>query len=602
MNSLFEKRLRKFNDYIDKKVIQSRNKSGFYKLLNSRLNHKASLGVLKTADESIIKTDDAKAELLADVFEQSFSRCSSRSLPTVSPCFPAMNDNTWFHADEIYRLLSAWPPSFSDTPDHIPLIFIKKIAHIIANPLEQLFNLSLMRSEVPSRWKTSLVTPVLKKPPSISPCNYRPISITSIFARLFEKIIKKKIESHLEEHSIISHCQHGFQKGKSTVTAMLQTLNDWTTYLDENYHTDVVYLDFCKAFDKVPHDKLITKLKMINIHPRIISWIKEFLSSRTFMVRVNSALSSPRCVRSGVPQGGVLSPVLFNIYIYDLPDIVLSANVKCVAFADDIKIYRKISSTGNNDSLQKAIDLLSNWAKEWELPLSNEKTEVLHLGVKNRGHTYQVDGLAIQTVDQIKDLGFIITNNLSFEPHCDAVANKALNMIHRIFRALATNDSNVFIRAFKTYVKPLLEYGTVIFSPYKIKDIVKIERVQNSFTRKLWFRCNGIHYDNLPAPRKRNTYLGLRTLAWRRKKFDLFMLHKMFHGQTGLGIRSFCNVRPSITRGGSEKLVVNRATINCRTHFFANRASITYSALSRKKAIPINLHSFKKMIDTYSDL
>lgn len=229
------------------------------------------------------------------------------------------------------------------TPDFIPLSFIKKVAPIISSPLAFIFNLSLMRAEVPTRWTLSIITPIPKKPPYNLPSNFRPVSITSIFARLFEKILKKRIEDHLQKHAILSRNQHGFQKGSSTVTAMIQALNHWTKCIDEGKSVDVVYLDFSKAFDRVQHKLLLHKMDVVGIHPRIITWMKSFLSGRRYIVRVNSSFSSTRVVRSGVPQGGVLSPVLFNIYTHDLLHLLSGADVEFCAYADDLKIYRSIT-------------------------------------------------------------------------------------------------------------------------------------------------------------------------------------------------------------------------------------------------------------------
>lgn len=382
---------------------------------------------------------------------------------------------------------------------------------------------------------------------------------------------------------------------------MLQSLNDWTAYLDEGSSADVVYLDFCKAFDRVPHDGLLHKLTIVGIHPRIVSWIRSFLSNRIFMVRIKSTFSEPRCVRSGVPQGGVLSPILFNIYTYELPSILSACHVKCVAFADDFKIYRKIVTADDHLILQNAINLVSEWSREWDLPLSAEKTKVLHLGAGNPRHSYHIATSAIQSVNQHRDLGFLVTRDLSFDEHCDQIAAKAAGVMHKVFKGLTIKNSAVLLQAFKTYVRPLLEYGTAVFNPYKRKNIDKIERVQNSFTRKLMIRSMGFLYDCIPSAKERNLNLGLRTLSWRRKKLDLLLFHKIIHGRSGLRLNMFCTERASTTRGGASKIVLPRARINCRSHFFLNRVVPTYTRLSRNKPISANLNAFKKAIDNLLD-
>ena len=377
INDRFEKKLRKFFSSIERKVVESGNKNEFYKFINTRIEQKAKLSVLVGANGAIAKSDIDRAELLAETFSSTFSTDKDSPELNTPAVFPVMDDSFWCNKEELYDLLSKWPESTSVTPDHIPVAFFKSVAHIIVGPLEYLFNLSFMRAEVPSRWKMSYVTPIPKKPPYSSPENYRPVSITSVLARIFEKLLKKRIVNHLTEHRIIPDFQHGFQRGKSTVTAMLHCVNDWTNYLDNDCPVDVVYFDFAKAFDRVCHKKLLARMESIGVHPRIIAWIREFLMNRRFMVKVNETISAPRAAPSGVPQGGVLSPILFNIFTYDIPTTVSVSGIKCCAFADDLKLYYPISCSEDRKLLQDAINTVALWSEKWTLPLSKERTKIL---------------------------------------------------------------------------------------------------------------------------------------------------------------------------------------------------------------------------------
>ncbi|EYB90916.1 hypothetical protein Y032_0212g2233 [Ancylostoma ceylanicum] len=316
----------------------------------------------------------------------------------------------------------------------------------------------------------------------------------------------------LEEHDIISSNQHGFQKGKSTVTAMVKVLNDWTKYLDEGKSVDVVYFDFCKAFDKVSHSKLIHKMQLVGIHPRIVSWIKAFLTDRTYSVRVNSVLSFPRPACSGVPQGGVLSPILFNIYTFDLLSALSDRGIQFSAFADDVKLYRPIVTENDRSALQEAVDFVHSWSCGWGLPLSMDKCKVLHLGSRNKCDSYTIDNTRLEEPCQVTDLGFIITKDLSFDTHCQMIALKASKAIYNLFRAFSTTNSYLYLQAYKLYIRPILEYGTPVFSPHKQSIINKLESVQNSFTRKLMMRALGLAYDQIPCSWVRNENLGLPTL------------------------------------------------------------------------------------------
>ena len=380
---------------------------------------------------------------------------------------------------------------------------------------------------------------------------------------------------------------------------MLEALNDWTAYVDKNIPVDVVYLDFSKAFDRVSHRKLCYKLRTVGIHPRIIDWIRAFLSERTYRVRINRTFSTPRPVNSGVPQGGVLSPVLFNIYCYELPTIIGNHGVSCCAYADDFKVYHCIQNADDRAKIQSALEAVDRWSVCWELPLSKEKTKVLHIGANNPHHTYRLRLSDLDTVEKIVDLGFLIKGDLSFDDHCKAIALRATRLTYNIFRALSTNNPIVLIKAFKTYVRPILEYGTVVFNPYKAKNILALEKVQNSFTRKVLIRSIGFSYNRILNSKERNLNFSLESLAVRRRKFDLIMVYKMLFGQSALDNKAFFKLNSSFTRGATRKLRIPCSRKNVRRHFFTCRAAADFEKLAKKFAIPPKLSTFLGILDKY---
>ncbi|XGW28640.1 hypothetical protein V3C99_008428 [Haemonchus contortus] len=441
----FNKKLFRFNCSIEKKILSSNNKAALYRYVNNRIKRKEGIGFLRSFDGSILTSDRDRAELLAGVFETVYQDSDPGEPPSCEGMsFPKMADSVWFDRHEIYSLLSRWPTCSSNTPDGIPFKFIKLTSACISSPLEYLFNLIFFRAEVPKRWRHAFVTPLKKKSPAYDPSNYRPISITSLFCRIFEKIIKKKIELHLKEHDILPCCQHGFRKGKSTETQMLESLNEWTFAMDLKRSIDVIYLDFQKAFDKVPHDLLLLKLEQVGIHHRFIAWIRSFLSQRTFQVIVDGGSSSVRCACSGVPQGGVLSPLLFSIYVYDLPGVVVGDTIKCKMFADDVKIFGEPGS-----SLQASIDAILRWSSCWKLPLSAIKSRILHLGRNNPHLSYSMRGEPLIETDTVRDLGFIIDRNLSFKEHCHCIVNNAEVRLFHLFKSFCSIDPFPLIEAYK---------------------------------------------------------------------------------------------------------------------------------------------------------
>ncbi|KAK6060981.1 hypothetical protein COOONC_01357 [Cooperia oncophora] len=258
LDSRLNRRLLRYNAYLEKKVVESGDSTKLFTYINKRLNEPKKIPALRTSQSKIVILDEEKAEILAEHFQGIFAK----------------EDDVFSHKDEIFDLLSKWPNSHSVTPDFIPLHLIKRTAHCLALPLELLFNLSYMRSEVPSRWRHSFIVPVPKSSLQQILPTYRPISVTSVFARLFEKKLSKvKVTTYLNRNSLIPINQHGFSTGKSTETALLTSFNDWTSALDSRKPIHVVYFDFAKAFDRVPHRKLTAKLESLGIYPLIVRWM-----------------------------------------------------------------------------------------------------------------------------------------------------------------------------------------------------------------------------------------------------------------------------------------------------------------------------------------
>ena len=211
----------------------------------------------------------------------------------------------------------------------------------LSQPLQLIFNRSLEKSEIPNDWKIGHVVPIFKKGNKSEVGNYRPVSLTSVVCKLLERIIKNRITEHLNKYNLISNSQHGFREGRSCLTNLLESLDFITNEIDQGRAVDVISLDFAKAFDKVAHRRLGYKLQMHGISGKVLNWISEWLRNRKQRVILNGVKSHWADVKSGVPQGTVLGPVLFNIYINDL-EAKLSTRSKVVKFADDTKIMRGI--------------------------------------------------------------------------------------------------------------------------------------------------------------------------------------------------------------------------------------------------------------------
>mgnify|MGYP003477484535 FL=1 len=230
------------------------------------------------------------------------------------------------------------------------------------------------------------------------------MSLTSILGKIFESLVKDKILEHLLKHKLIKDSQHGFTKGRSCLTNLLEYLETVTSLLDDNQPVDVIYLDFAKAFDKVPHGRLAAKLEALGIGGNVLNWIKNWLTNRRQRVNINGELSSWIAVLSGVPQGSVLGPLLFLIFINDIDENVIS---KLWKFADDSKICHGVKNENDAKIIQSDLKLLFKWSVDWQMLFNVEKCVVLHMGYNNQKFEYEMGGNKLKSVDQEKDLGVL---------------------------------------------------------------------------------------------------------------------------------------------------------------------------------------------------
>ncbi len=231
-------------------------------------------------------------------------------------------------------------------------------------------------------WKRGNVTPIYKKGPKGNPGNYRPVSLTSVPCKLMESILKSNIMDHLMNNNLIRQSQHGFMPGKSCASNLTTFLDRAAKAVDEGKSVDIFYLDFAKAFDKVPRKRLIAKLRAKGLEQEVVSWIEEWLTGRTQRVTIGGSYSSEAAVDSGVPQGSVLGPCLFTIFIDNLEVEVeiTELGTFIVKFADDTKGLQEIESEEDRDRIQKALDMLVRWADEWGMVFNVEKCKVMHVG------------------------------------------------------------------------------------------------------------------------------------------------------------------------------------------------------------------------------
>ncbi|CAM5121275.1 unnamed protein product [Eretmochelys imbricata] len=282
----------------------------------------------------------------------------------------------------------------SAVPDNLHPRILKELVHEIASPSARIFNESVNSGVVPYNWRIANIVPIFKKGKKGDPGNYRPVSLTPVVCKVLEKILKEKVVKDIEVNGKWDKIQHGFRKGRSCQTNLISFFEKETDFLDKGNAVDLIYLDFSKVFDTVPHGELLVKLEKMGINTKIERWIRNWLTGRLQRVQLKGELSGWRKVTSGVPPGSVLGPILFNLFITDLGTKSGSVLIKS---ADDTKLGGIANLEKDQDIIQEDVDDLVNWSNSNRMKFNSEKCKVMHLGINNKNFSYKLGDTSIRS-------------------------------------------------------------------------------------------------------------------------------------------------------------------------------------------------------------
>jgi hypothetical protein len=562
------------------------NPKAYHNYVQSKSALRGFVGNLRDTEGKQVNSNQGKADLLLQFFESVHVKDTGKATPNLASPMSSPMNNILFSEDAVRTQLIKLNTTKSAGPDDIHPAVLKPLADILALPLANLFTLSLQNSQLPSDWKLAAVTPIHKGGSKESTGNFCPVSLTSVVLKTMERIIRDHIAAHLIHNNLISAQQHGFMRNRSCLTNLLCFLDEITMHLDKGDNVEVCYLDFRKAFDSVNHRLLIAKLAKFHLSLNVVRWIEEFLNHRSFYVVVEGSKSCLGYATSGVPQGSVLGPLLFLMFINDL---TLSLECPTYLFADDIKLV----GSPPEDTLQRDLLKVYQWTIDWELPLNLSKCQRLispKLVAPPLTLGPQDSLVEIPRVTEVRDLGIQITSDYKPTVQCQLAAKKARRALYMLMRTMASRDPSVLLPLYKTHVRPHLEYCVQAWAPMLKKDKLVLERVQKAFTR-MFPPLVALNYT------ERLEKLNLFSLCRRRLRGDLIETFKFLTHRNNTGDHLFSLHQNAALRGHPLKLEKPHTSTSIRAHFFSNRVINAWNKLPNDVVMATSVDIFKSRID-----
>lgn len=441
-----------------------------------------------SVDGDLISNPEVICNEFASFFQSTFTPSSSFSS---SPVYNQTNLPLAITAKTVLECMSSLKPSISAGVDGIPSLLVRAYRDILAPPLCELFNRCIQEGTFPELWNTAKVLPLHKSGDRSEVSCYRPISICNTFSKVFEKALIT-IWTPIVDAVLVDE-QHGFRKKRSTITN-LSSFMSWTLPLvSAGTQVDCLYLDWAKAFDRVPHDRLLEKIRSLPGLAPYVPLLASYLAGRKCIVAVNGACSAPYTPTSGVHQGSNLGPLLFNVLVND---VVKEVECGILLYADDMKLYTQVTSTNDALKLQKDLTAICNWGISNSMVLNADKCQVVSFSRKKEVivHKYQISGTTLTRPNSIRDLGVIFTSSLKFSEWVRTSVPRAMRVLGLVRSVGMGLSLDCIVALYKALVRPILEYAVPIWNGITKSDSNELERVQRLFIRVVFCRYFGYGY------------------------------------------------------------------------------------------------------------
>ena len=516
-----------YKNLSNKILTEKVNSQNWYKLVKRLFGNqqKGKPISLLRFNEEIIDDDCEMANIFNTFFsDQSNIDDSNVTLPDVVHLNDSVLEHLIFNENEVEDILKILDTSKAIGPDFINPRLLKEGCPILKAPLCRLFNMSIAIGKFPNTWKLANVTPVFKKDCPSKVTNYRPISLISVLGKVMERCVYKHIYNFLIQNNVLTSNQSGFTPGDSAINQLLYMTNEFGRALDQGKEIRVVFCDISKAFDRVWHRGLVHKLEVIGIKGQLLNWIGNYLSERKQRVVINNTNSDWCDIKAGVPQGSILGPLFFLVYINDIITDIQS-NIKL--FADDTSLYLIVEDPIHTATiLNNDLDKIHEWSRNWLVTFNTKKTETMIISRKSNKPYHPdlvMNNSKLHSVTEHKHLGLILSNDGSWHKHIDMIVKKAFHRLNIIRRFKFILNRQTLEKLYFSYVRPILEYADVIWDNSTLLLIHKIETVQIEAARIV---TGGTKLTSIDLLYKET---GWQRLTERREIHRLTYFYKMFN-------------------------------------------------------------------------
>lgn len=509
------------NTYYRRKIEENKhNLKNTYKIIAEATNEnsKGKNNCFNISDNDKNFSNDKD---MADFCNQYFSKVGLEmynSIPDSNDTFQCQSVNqsiflTPIHNSELIKHINSLKNNSAPGIDGITAKIIKQLHPYLLLPLKHIFNLIFRTGIVPKDFKISVITPILKSGNPKEICNYRPISVISNFAKLFEKCLKERLTNFLRNNYLLSENQFGFTEGRNSSDAMYYLTEEIRNNLDCDKKCLAVFLDLAKAFDTVPHQKLLDVLLNNGVRGTVLKVFENYLTGRKQQTKIGSTLSDPSIVRIGVPQGTVLGPILFNLYIKSISELNIQGKV--ISYADDtVAIFCGSTWQETEENAVKGIETIKKWLDIHKLSLNAKKTNYIAFSKMNVNRPpfqyIKIDNIneKIYEAKSTKYLGIIVDQFLKWDLHIEYLVKKMKFLLHKFYTLRQILDRSMLMTLYQNLIESILGYGILVWGSMYNKTLKTLQIMQNRLL-KIIYKQNLRYPTNLLYDKK---IVNIRTL------------------------------------------------------------------------------------------